>query len=123
MARKSKFGPPDPKLFSLGEAQSIAIDVIGSDKRARLLQHRLNQARNSNQPHGDLALWVRSRQEDCRSRTEESDQTAPWKETRVPRDENTPIRASIYARYSSDLQRAASIDDQVRLCRERIERE
>ena len=32
-------------------------------------------------------------------------------------------RAAIYARYSSDLQRAASIDDQVRLCRERIERE
>ncbi|MBU9700028.1 recombinase family protein [Rhodobacteraceae bacterium HSP-20] len=28
-------------------------------------------------------------------------------------------RAAIYARYSSDLQSAASIDDQVRLCRER----
>ena len=32
-------------------------------------------------------------------------------------------RAVIYARYSSDLQSEASIDDQVRLCRERVERE
>ena len=32
-------------------------------------------------------------------------------------------RAAIYARYSSDLQRDASIEDQVRLCRDRIERE
>jgi DNA invertase Pin-like site-specific DNA recombinase len=29
------------------------------------------------------------------------------------------MRAAIYARYSSDLQSAASIDDQVRICRER----
>src|SRR5262245_41749311 len=33
------------------------------------------------------------------------------------------MRAVIYARYSSDLQRDASIEDQIRLCRERIERE
>jgi DNA invertase Pin-like site-specific DNA recombinase len=33
------------------------------------------------------------------------------------------MRAVIYARYSTDLQSAASIDDQVRLCRERIERD
>ena len=33
------------------------------------------------------------------------------------------MRATIYARYSSDLQRAASIENQVRLCRERISRE
>jgi DNA invertase Pin-like site-specific DNA recombinase len=33
------------------------------------------------------------------------------------------MRAAIYARYSSDLQRDASIDDQVRLCRARITRE
>jgi site-specific DNA recombinase len=33
------------------------------------------------------------------------------------------MRAAIYARYSSDLQRDASIEDQVRLCRERIESE
>jgi site-specific DNA recombinase len=33
------------------------------------------------------------------------------------------MRAAIYARYSSDNQRDASIEDQVRLCRERIERE
>ncbi len=32
-------------------------------------------------------------------------------------------RAAIYARYSSDLQSEASIEDQVRLCRERIEAE
>ncbi|MCB6180203.1 recombinase family protein [Rhodobacter sp. Har01] len=32
-------------------------------------------------------------------------------------------RVAIYARYSSDLQSAASIEDQVRLCRERIARE
>src|SRR5437762_3436422 len=31
-----------------------------------------------------------------------------------------PMRAAIYARFSSDLQSAASIVDQVRLCRERI---
>lgn len=34
-----------------------------------------------------------------------------------------PIRAVIYARYSSEHQREASIVDQVRLCEERIERE
>ena len=33
------------------------------------------------------------------------------------------IHAAIYARYSSDLQSEASIDDQVRLCRERAERD
>jgi site-specific DNA recombinase len=33
------------------------------------------------------------------------------------------MRAAIYARYSSDLQSEASIDDQVRLCRERAERD
>ena len=33
------------------------------------------------------------------------------------------IRAAIYARYSSDLQSEASIEDQVRLCRTRIEAE
>ena len=32
-------------------------------------------------------------------------------------------RSAIYARYSSDLQSATSIDDQVRLCRERAERD
>jgi site-specific DNA recombinase len=33
------------------------------------------------------------------------------------------MRAVTYARYSTELQNAASIDDQVRLCRERIERD
>jgi site-specific DNA recombinase len=33
------------------------------------------------------------------------------------------MRAVIYARYSSDLQSGASIEDQGRLCRERIEQE
>ena len=33
------------------------------------------------------------------------------------------MRVAIYARYSSDNQREASIEDQVRLCRARIERE
>lgn len=33
------------------------------------------------------------------------------------------MRAIIYARYSSDQQSAASIDDQLRLCRERVTRE
>ena len=32
-------------------------------------------------------------------------------------------RVAIYARYSSDQQRDASIEDQFRLCRERAERE
>jgi site-specific DNA recombinase len=33
------------------------------------------------------------------------------------------VKAVIYARYSSEMQREASIEDQVRLCRQRIERE
>lgn len=33
------------------------------------------------------------------------------------------MRAAIYARYSSDLQSASSIEDQIRLCRERIAQE
>jgi site-specific DNA recombinase len=33
------------------------------------------------------------------------------------------MRAVIYARYSTDLQSASSIDDQVRLCGEQIERD
>jgi site-specific DNA recombinase len=33
------------------------------------------------------------------------------------------MRAVIYARYSSDLQSEASIEDQIRLCRERVEQE
>jgi site-specific DNA recombinase len=33
------------------------------------------------------------------------------------------MRAAIYARYSSDNQRDASIDDQIRICRDRIARE
>jgi len=33
------------------------------------------------------------------------------------------MRAVIYAPYSSDLQREASIEDQVRVCRRRVEAE
>ncbi len=33
------------------------------------------------------------------------------------------MKAAIYARYSSDNQRDASIEDQIRLCSERAERE
>ena len=33
------------------------------------------------------------------------------------------MRVSIYARYSSDLQRAASIEDQILVCNERLVRE
>ena len=33
------------------------------------------------------------------------------------------MRVAIYARYSSDLQSETSIDDQVRLCRERAKRD
>jgi DNA invertase Pin-like site-specific DNA recombinase len=33
------------------------------------------------------------------------------------------MRAAIYARYSTDLQREASIEDQVRICRQRIEQQ
>src|SRR3974377_1265861 len=36
---------------------------------------------------------------------------------------DNPMRAAIYARYSTDLQSASSIEDQVRLCRERAEKE
>lgn len=35
----------------------------------------------------------------------------------------SPVRVAIYARFSSDLQNAASIDDQIRLCRTRAARE
>ena len=33
------------------------------------------------------------------------------------------LRSALYARYSSDRQRAASIEDQFRICREHAERE
>ena len=33
------------------------------------------------------------------------------------------LRVALYARYSSDLQNAASIEDQIRLCRERAARD
>ena len=33
------------------------------------------------------------------------------------------MRAAIYARYSSDLQRDSSIEDQVRICRDRLDHE
>jgi DNA invertase Pin-like site-specific DNA recombinase len=33
------------------------------------------------------------------------------------------MRSVVYARYSTDLQRDASIEDQIRLCRERIGQE
>ena len=33
------------------------------------------------------------------------------------------MRTVVYARYSTDLQSASSIDDQVRICRERVDRE
>jgi site-specific DNA recombinase len=33
------------------------------------------------------------------------------------------MRAVIYCRYSTDLQRDQSIEDQIRLCKERIKRE
>ena len=39
------------------------------------------------------------------------------------RSERASMRVSIYARYSSDKQREASIVDQVRLCEERAARE
>ena len=38
-------------------------------------------------------------------------------------DTASPVRAVIYARYSSDLQSDASIEDQERVCRDRIARE
>ena len=34
-----------------------------------------------------------------------------------------PLRVALYARYSSEHQRDASIEDQLRLCRERAARE
>src|SRR5919106_3732274 len=42
----------------------------------------------------------------------------------MPSKVNSPtVRAGVYARYSSDHQRDASIDDQVRICRAEIERQ
>ncbi len=41
----------------------------------------------------------------------------------LPSEANIPLmRAAIYARYSTDLQNPASIEDQVRVCRADIER-
>jgi hypothetical protein len=36
---------------------------------------------------------------------------------------NIPASISIYARYLTDLQAVTSIEDQIRVCRERIEHE
>ena len=36
---------------------------------------------------------------------------------------NTPDLAVLYARYSSDLQSPTSIDDQLRMCKERAAKE
>ena len=43
--------------------------------------------------------------------------------TGVTATEKLTTRVALYARYSSDLQRDASIDDQLRVCRARVERE
>lgn len=40
-----------------------------------------------------------------------------------PKDVNAPTRCAIYARFSSDLQRPTSIEDQVRRCREFAEKQ
>ena len=37
--------------------------------------------------------------------------------------ETMTLRCALYARYSSDQQSAASIEDQFRICRQRVERE
>ena len=42
-------------------------------------------------------------------------------ENRRPDRSDGRIRAALYARYSSDLQSAASIDDQFRACHEHAE--
>src|SRR5262249_61200942 len=53
---------------------------------------------------------------------------SPAAEAEGMTDPNRPVkgnamRATIYARFSSDLQREQSIEDQVRVCRQRIDRE
>ena len=40
-----------------------------------------------------------------------------------PTNDRRPDRCALYARYSSDQQRAASIEDQFRICREHAGRE
>ncbi len=51
--------------------------------------------------------------------------TTMCRRARPARDRRTPmtLRAALYARYSSDLQRQASIEDQFRVCQEHAERE
>ena len=51
----------------------------------------------------------------CRQR-QPADRRDP--ENRRPDRHHDMTRAALYARYSSDLQSAASIDDQFRVCRE-----
>ncbi len=36
----------------------------------------------------------------------------------MPKQETHPLRAALYARFSTDLQRDASIENQLRVCRE-----
>src|SRR5262249_50897720 len=54
---------------------------------------------------------------------EETDSDATGSQRRPIRRRHVMTRAVIYARYSSDLQRDASIEDQVRVCKARIKQE
>src|SRR5262249_35517147 len=51
------------------------------------------------------------------------DHARAWRPVQARLRGSRHMKAVIYARYSTDLQREASIEDQVRVCRQRIERE
>src|SRR5262245_44012042 len=55
--------------------------------------------------------------------TDQHETTLLWSHVPGPRARRAIMRVSVYARYSSDKQREASIEDQVRLCEERAARE
>src|SRR5262245_4511488 len=65
-----------------------------------------------------IAIWrVRCRRDDVWGHI------SPMRGTGFRRTRDNQMRAVIYARYSSDLQSAASIEDQIRLYRERVEQD
>ena len=91
------------------------------DHRPRARAHRLGPARPSHEPDDGAAL------QPCRaaagrvSLARGAAAAAACRRAAPAREK--AMQAVIYARYSSDAQREASIEDQVRLCRELAERQ
>ena len=90
-----------------GSALRHILPMRGAGCGARNRTTRQSRHRTSGIPEGPkVGALDQQEQDDCASRSR-----------------RTIMRVSIYARYSSDLQRAASIEDQVLVCTERVVRE